>query len=537
MCTSHKGKSVIAEAIAFALNGDKRMLRAKAMQAFVNEGSSRAVVTLTFSSTSAAATRLIKVERSLAQNARAAVTRVCFMDDTAMRLEPAWKVVSASQLHDLLMEFGINTDHTFRIIVTQSKQAVEVHDPLKLVSMWEGANESTASPHFATEVSGGPMKGNKFQIKDCLERTSHDFSILLASSPTLLQLSWIETMMGTSELAERIKEADQQIKEVLEQTIAADEECERLSSRRESLAPEVAKSNQCQELHNKVLAQRRSLLQSKHDLTRVAVSKSEERLVGLEKQQQKLQSSFAALAAEVDSKKCMGEMLLSQLQDLEDKKCKARKELESTVLAAARAEARAKSSLASEAQAVKQARRQVSHLTKRLSSACNDERDKAECLDQIQTEIRELQSAFDCLDKNDEILRIEKQVTCAHAEAVSSMSRCQQHHNELVHRAQSVSQQMRIAEQNDIEQREVLAEGEAEHCQKRESACSVEAEVRSMASMINDQRDESEKLRDQYVEALVGHLGAHTMLCIALCWPALRFDDMLCVATQTRMSG
>lgn len=75
------------------------------------------------------------------------------------------------------MPLGINTHVVDRIVVTQSRNAIEVHDPLKLIA-------------------------------------------------------WIETMLGTSGLADQIREADKTADTTTDLIREAEDQTERLDARR-----------------------------------------------------------------------------------------------------------------------------------------------------------------------------------------------------------------------------------------------------------------------------------------------------------------
>jgi hypothetical protein len=138
------GKSVLGEAIAFALGGNKKMLRARTLGALINQqraaqqGCNSASVTLRLSTSSdggGGATSIV-VERSLRGSKVA--TRVCCLGEgqgeTGAGGGGAWRQLTQDQLHDLLLPLGINTKAVDRYVVTQARQAVDVQDPLGLVS-------------------------------------------------------------------------------------------------------------------------------------------------------------------------------------------------------------------------------------------------------------------------------------------------------------------------------------------------------------------------------------------------------------------
>ncbi|KAK9844013.1 hypothetical protein WJX81_001928 [Elliptochloris bilobata] len=124
------GKSVIGEAIAFALGGGKALLRAKQLSSLVNSDLAQqhhpeAQVTLTFES---------KVGRLAAARKLGPSGTECLL------LEPgykAWRKVTQEELRGCLMAQGLNVSALERFIVVQQRSAIAVDDPLALSAFLE----------------------------------------------------------------------------------------------------------------------------------------------------------------------------------------------------------------------------------------------------------------------------------------------------------------------------------------------------------------------------------------------------------------
>ncbi|GAX80032.1 hypothetical protein CEUSTIGMA_g7471.t1 [Chlamydomonas eustigma] len=200
------GKSVIGEAIAFVLGGNKRMLRAKYLETMINQkclddrqefakvlimvigtcmesGEQVSLLVQRVCSRSMTHTKMCVLKGS------AASVPVFFQDDPSLNMtvpESTLKHVSQEELYHHLILFGINTKVIERFVVMQSRQAVDVQDPLRLLNM-------------------------------------------------------LEDMLGTSSIAETIRDFEIKVSESNKRIDVLEDEVERLSMVRERLAPEVAR--------------------------------------------------------------------------------------------------------------------------------------------------------------------------------------------------------------------------------------------------------------------------------------------------------
>uniref|UniRef100_A0A7S3VII4 RecF/RecN/SMC N-terminal domain-containing protein n=1 Tax=Dunaliella tertiolecta TaxID=3047 RepID=A0A7S3VII4_DUNTE len=140
------GKSVIGECIAFALGGNRRMLRAKNGVALVNKER-----LCNLAATSSAETNVdAEVELGIAaldaesgSDKSIHIRRALLCGGTRSKTfirrpseegeGAAWIPVSQAELHRTLLAYGINTQAIDRYVVTQQRQALAVADPVALV--------------------------------------------------------------------------------------------------------------------------------------------------------------------------------------------------------------------------------------------------------------------------------------------------------------------------------------------------------------------------------------------------------------------
>lgn len=133
------GKSVVGEAIAFALGGSKKMLRANGQAALINQqlkeaGPAQAQVTVCLSAVDVAepsSQHVLCVRKTIhsSQSSRISL-RTAGVDNS-------WTTVSQAQLSDRLAQYGLQSDAIDRFVVTQHRHAVSVQDPLELVQYLE----------------------------------------------------------------------------------------------------------------------------------------------------------------------------------------------------------------------------------------------------------------------------------------------------------------------------------------------------------------------------------------------------------------
>ncbi|KAK9828821.1 hypothetical protein WJX72_002267 [[Myrmecia] bisecta] len=140
------GKSVVGEAIAFALGGNARMLRAKSLAMLLNTKGAQAAanyvaqVTLVFGLPNSNDTLYIRRSLSSRQN------------ETHMRRgTPAkWQSVSQAAVRNELKQHGVLTEVVDRFIVTQNRQAVAVNDSVELLRYIE---QLTGTGEYAQRIS------------------------------------------------------------------------------------------------------------------------------------------------------------------------------------------------------------------------------------------------------------------------------------------------------------------------------------------------------------------------------------------------